>query len=92
MKKQTVKIGYRHPLCKALQNKGYSVRLSQDIVRVVFEEIKAELLDKKEVDLPIGRFTVVPETRKKQRRVGLHGPEWCYTKKYQVKFKYGQKD
>ena len=81
-----VKIGQNHPLCKALQKKGYSIRLSQDIVTEVFNGIKQTLLEKESVYLPIGFFTVVPETRKKQRRIGLNGPEYCYKHPYRIKF------
>lgn len=82
-----VKIGQNHPLCKTLQKKGFSIRLSRDIVTEVFSSIKKSLTDKEDVSLPIGDFIVLPETRTKQRRMGLNGPEWVYSKKYNVKFK-----
>ena len=84
----SVKIGYNHPLCKMLQARGYSVRLSQDIVRCVFDTLKEKLLDHQEIELPFGRLWVSAETRRKQRRIGLNGmPEWVYKREYVLKFK-----
>jgi hypothetical protein len=81
-----VKIGYNHPLCKALQAKGYSVRLSQDIVRCVFEGIKSSLLDKEDVILPIGALLIREDTRKMQRKIGINGPCWIYKNKWKIVF------
>jgi nucleoid DNA-binding protein len=82
-----VKIGYNHPLCKALQAKGYSIRLSQDIVCAVFDRIKESLLNKEDVDLPIGQLLIKPETRKKQRRIGINGPCWVFKSRWKIVFK-----
>jgi nucleoid DNA-binding protein len=81
-----VKIGINHPLCKTLQDKGYSIRLSKEIVCTIFDGIKEALLKKEDVYLPIGNFKVVKETRKKQRRIGLNGPEYVYKNSYNIKF------
>lgn len=82
------KVGSQHPFSKLLQDKGYSIRLSRDIVNCVFDGIKEALFKSEEVDLPFGKFSVIPETRKKQRRIGLHGPEWVYKRSKKVKFEY----
>lgn len=81
-----VKVGRDHPLCLILQEKGYSVRLSKDIVCCLFGTMKEALLNHEDVYTPIGNFKVLKETRKKQRVIGLHGPEYRFKYPYKVMF------
>ena len=80
------RIGKNHPLILALRCQGFTEVKARKAVNLVFDEIKAALVRREEVDLPIGTFRLEKHDVRPFRSWRFGQPQVVYKRRYRVVF------
>ena len=85
--KRKRKLGKTHPLVLTLRTRGFTVREAHRAANAFFAAIKAAVLRREDVELPIGVLKVVAHTHKPYRKWRWGQPIQFYRKRYQIVLK-----